>query len=242
MAKGLELQLQHQSFQWIVRVDFLWIEWLDLLAVQGTLESLLQHRSSKASYFGPSASQLHTVCPKMRCCSDSPRGSKNQKSPLFQTWDFQTFFLQPQAASYPRTAWFRVPLQQCALNHSSDSAELLLLLWEWRLFLACEKGSWELLNTESTFWEDRERGRAGPRVCQFFLDTDHGVQVVSFHANQNNEVEEWRGNGFTLSAHYLMPIDKENLRKLDVHVAVMWWGPEVNVIHLKVKISWVGVF
>ena len=42
-----------------------------------------------------------------------------------------------------------------------------------------------------------------------------------------------------------MPIDKENLRKLDVHAAVMWWGPEVNVlivIHFKVKISWVGVF
>lgn len=62
---------------------------------------------------------------------------------------------------------------------------------------------------------------------------------MSFHANQNNEVGEWRGNGFTLSAHYLMSIDKENLRKLDVRVAVMWWGPEVNVIHLKVKISWV---
>ena len=28
------------------------MDWLDLLAVQGTLKSLLQHRSSKASFFG----------------------------------------------------------------------------------------------------------------------------------------------------------------------------------------------
>ena len=33
VAKVLELQLQHQSFQWIFRTDFLRIDWLDLLAV-----------------------------------------------------------------------------------------------------------------------------------------------------------------------------------------------------------------
>ena len=34
VAKVLELQLQHQSFQWIFRADFLYNElWLDLLAV-----------------------------------------------------------------------------------------------------------------------------------------------------------------------------------------------------------------
>ena len=38
------LELQHQSFQWIFRND-----WFDLLAVQGTLKSLLQHHSSKVS-------------------------------------------------------------------------------------------------------------------------------------------------------------------------------------------------
>ena len=43
------LELQHQSFQWIFRTDFLMINWLGLLAVQGTLKSLLQHHSSKAS-------------------------------------------------------------------------------------------------------------------------------------------------------------------------------------------------
>ena len=31
VAEGLELQLQHQSFQWIFRVGFLKIDWFDLL-------------------------------------------------------------------------------------------------------------------------------------------------------------------------------------------------------------------
>ena len=41
VAKLLEFQLQHQFFQWIFRVDFLRIDWLDLLVVQGTLKHLL---------------------------------------------------------------------------------------------------------------------------------------------------------------------------------------------------------
>ena len=49
VAKVLEFQLQHQSFQWIFRTDFFRIDWFDLLAIQGTLRSLLQHHSSKAS-------------------------------------------------------------------------------------------------------------------------------------------------------------------------------------------------
>ena len=53
MAKVLEFQLQHQSFQWIFRTD--WMDWLDLFAVQGTLKSLLQHHSSKASILWHSA-------------------------------------------------------------------------------------------------------------------------------------------------------------------------------------------
>ena len=46
------LKLQHQSFQWIFRVDSFRIDWFDLLAVPGTLGSLLQHNSSKASILG----------------------------------------------------------------------------------------------------------------------------------------------------------------------------------------------
>ena len=55
VAKVLEFQLQHQSFHWIFRTDFLWMDWLDLLAVHGTLKSLLQHHSSKASVLQHSA-------------------------------------------------------------------------------------------------------------------------------------------------------------------------------------------
>ena len=55
MAKVLEFQLQHQSFQWIFRLISFRMDWKDLLAVQGTLKSLLQHHSSKASILWHSA-------------------------------------------------------------------------------------------------------------------------------------------------------------------------------------------
>ena len=55
VARVLELQLQHQSFQWTRRTNLLRMDWLDLLAVQGTLKSLLQHHSSKASILWCSA-------------------------------------------------------------------------------------------------------------------------------------------------------------------------------------------
>ena len=50
MAKVLEVQLQHQhpSSEFSGPISFK-IDWLDLLSVQGTLKSLLQHDSSKAS-------------------------------------------------------------------------------------------------------------------------------------------------------------------------------------------------
>ena len=53
--KYLELQFQHQSFQWIFRLISFRIDWFDLLAVQGTLKSLLQHHGSKASILWHSA-------------------------------------------------------------------------------------------------------------------------------------------------------------------------------------------
>ena len=55
VAKVLEFQLQHQSFQWIFRTISFKMDWLDLLAVQGTLKSLFQHHSSKASILRHSA-------------------------------------------------------------------------------------------------------------------------------------------------------------------------------------------
>ena len=54
VAKVLEFQLQHQSFQYSGLTSFR-MDWLDLLAVQGTLKSLLHHHSSKASILWCSA-------------------------------------------------------------------------------------------------------------------------------------------------------------------------------------------
>ena len=47
LAKVMELQLQHQSFQWIFRVDFL----QDLLAIQGTLKDILQHQFQSINFW-----------------------------------------------------------------------------------------------------------------------------------------------------------------------------------------------
>ena len=55
VGKLLELQLQHQSFQWIFRTISFRMDWLGLLAVQETLKSLLQHHSSKTSILQCSA-------------------------------------------------------------------------------------------------------------------------------------------------------------------------------------------
>ena len=55
VAKLLELQLQHQPFQWIFRLLSFRMDWVDLIAVQRTLKSLLQHHSLKASILWRSA-------------------------------------------------------------------------------------------------------------------------------------------------------------------------------------------
>ena len=49
VAKVLEFQLQHQPSKEHSGLISFRMDWLDLLAVQGTLKSLLQHHSSKAS-------------------------------------------------------------------------------------------------------------------------------------------------------------------------------------------------
>ena len=70
VTKVLEFRLQHQSFQWMFRTDSFSQDWLDLLAVQGTLKSLIQHHSSKASilwcwaFFIVQLSHLYTTSGK----------------------------------------------------------------------------------------------------------------------------------------------------------------------------------
>ena len=56
LAKISEFQFQHQSFlnEHSGQISFR-MDWLDLLAVQGILKSLLQHHSSKASILWHSA-------------------------------------------------------------------------------------------------------------------------------------------------------------------------------------------
>ena len=55
MAKVLEFQLQHQSFQWTPGLISFRMDWLNLLVVQGTVKSLVQHHSSKVSILRHSA-------------------------------------------------------------------------------------------------------------------------------------------------------------------------------------------
>ena len=55
VAKVLEFQLQHQSFNEHSGLISFRMDWLDLLAVQGSLKSILQHHSSKASILQRSA-------------------------------------------------------------------------------------------------------------------------------------------------------------------------------------------
>ena len=55
VVKVLEFHLQEHAFQWTPGLVSFRMDWLDLLAVQGTLKHLLQHHSSKASILWPSA-------------------------------------------------------------------------------------------------------------------------------------------------------------------------------------------
>ena len=55
MVKILEFQLQHQPFNEYSGLISFRMDWLDLLAVQGTLKSVLQHQSLKISALQHSA-------------------------------------------------------------------------------------------------------------------------------------------------------------------------------------------
>ena len=68
-VKVLDFQLQHQSFQWIFRTDFLWDGLVGSLAVQRTLKGLLQHHSSKASILWRSAFLIVQLYVHSCCCS-----------------------------------------------------------------------------------------------------------------------------------------------------------------------------
>ena len=55
LPKYCSFSFSNRSFQWRFRTDSLRIDWLDILAAQKTLKSLLQHHNSKASILQSSA-------------------------------------------------------------------------------------------------------------------------------------------------------------------------------------------
>ena len=59
VTKVLNFQLQHLSFQRIFSPISFRVHWFDLLALQGTLKSLLQHHNSEASILQCSVQLSH---------------------------------------------------------------------------------------------------------------------------------------------------------------------------------------
>ena len=60
VAKVLELQLQHQPFQWMLGLVSFRNDWFDLLAVQGTLKNLLKHHNLVLSLlYSPTLASIH---------------------------------------------------------------------------------------------------------------------------------------------------------------------------------------
>ena len=55
-GQSIEVSASASVLPVTIQVDFPWVDWFDLPVVQGTLKSLLQHHSSKASVLWHSAS------------------------------------------------------------------------------------------------------------------------------------------------------------------------------------------
>ena len=98
MTKILEFQLQHLSFQ---RVK---IDWFDLLAVQRTLRSLLQHHSSKASilpcsaFFTVQLSQAYMITGKTIALTLQTLVGR-EMSPLFNSQVCHSFLVKKRSSS-----------------------------------------------------------------------------------------------------------------------------------------------
>ena len=59
-GQGIGASISASVLPMIFRIDFLRMDWLNLFEVQGTLKSLLQHHSSKASILGCSAAGVQS--------------------------------------------------------------------------------------------------------------------------------------------------------------------------------------
>ena len=86
-AKVLEFQLQHQSSNEHPGLISFRMDWFDLLEGQGTLKSLLQHHSSKASLL------LHSAFFILQLSGSSKKGGEFNKKHLFLLyWLCQIFW------------------------------------------------------------------------------------------------------------------------------------------------------
>ena len=126
VAKVLEFQLQHQSFQWHPGLISFRMDWLDFLAVQGTLKSLLQHHSSKASILRcsafftvqlsrPSSQWWHpaissSVIPLSSCPQSLPASGSFPMSQLF-AWGGQSTGVSASASVLPMNTQDWSPLE-----------------------------------------------------------------------------------------------------------------------------------
>lgn len=173
---------------------------------------------------------------------------KKQKWLHFQTWGSKLSSCSPGSRfSAARSTDSDVGTYSVLWSQLPDSSELL---WSPSVivpFSSVLKIFLGIAQPEAYGLEGgKKREEKKQELANFFLTLiRRKVQVVSVYTNQNNKARNWRGNGFALSAHYLMPIDKEMLRKLEVHVAVTWWGDWSQYGHcysFKVKVSWVGGF
>ena len=146
VAKVLEFQLQHQSFQWIFRTDFFRIDWFDLLAIQGTLRSLLQHHSSKASILWCSAFLIAQLShPSSQWCHPAISSSVIPLSCL------QSFLA---TGSFPMSQFFAWGDQ--SIGVSASASDLPMNIQDWfplgltGWISLQSKGLWSLLQHHSS--------------------------------------------------------------------------------------------
>ena len=116
MAKVLELQLQHHPFSECSELISIRIDWFDHLTVQGTVKSLVQHHSSKASIL---RLWLHNPCfcglsqssvvPFSSCRQSSPASGSSPMSQLFIS-DGQSIGASASASVLPMNIQDWLPL------------------------------------------------------------------------------------------------------------------------------------
>ena len=118
VAKVFKFQLQHQSFQRIFSVDFFRIDWINLLAVQGTLKCLIQHHSSKASVLWWSAFFMIQF---------SPPYVTTGQTIVLTTWNFVSKVMSLLFNTLSRFAIAFLPRRNCLLISWLQSLSSVIL-------------------------------------------------------------------------------------------------------------------